>query len=148
MRGSYTKTEATHTIWYVTLLERFTPGFGHRLELLFVTPNSIQSKPLPEVEDAHIAVAKAIREAYNELDLFQQPTEVRTNDAVLARDLVLHLRGVECTARYQKYWVRLEIARRTSDVFCGPCRSVFACETAKRRSSEIAKYEVGKFVVA
>ncbi len=142
MSVEYTKHQVTKTIWYCTLVRRWVPGRGRRLELLVVTPEGVECKPLPaDVDDAHNAVGKAIREAYNQLDLVRRPIEIRSNDAALARDLTLHLRGVDCIARHQKYWVKLEMARRLVDVMSGPCRSRFDCEIAEERRHQIAKNE-------
>ncbi len=148
MSVEYTKHVVTKTIWYCTLVRRWTPGRGQRLELLIVTPETVECKPLPaNVDDPHGAVGRAIRETYNQLDLIRRPIEVRSNDLALSRDLTLHLRGVDCVARYQKYWVKLEMARRLVDGTIGPCRSYFACESAEERRREIAKNEP-KFLVA
>ena len=142
MSVEYTKHVVAKTIWYCTLVRRWTPGRGQRLELLIVTPESVECKALPvDVEDPHDAVGRAVREAYNQLDLIRRPIEIRSNDIRLSRDLTLHLRGVDCVARHQKYWVKLEMARRLVDTMSGPCRSYFDCESAEKRRKEIAKHE-------
>ena len=141
MRGKYTKNEASKTIWYCTLIHRWIPGKGRRVELLVVTPDSVDSRPLEGIEDIPLTVAKVMRQAYNQLDLFQRPVEIRTNDQQLARDLTIHLRGVECQARYQTYWVRLEIARRAMNTMYGLGSSSYLCDAAESRRRFIAARE-------
>jgi len=147
MSVEYTKHHVTKTIWYCTLVRRWTPGKGRRLELMIVTPESVECKPLPHLDDLHDAVARAIREAYSRLDLVHQPVEIRSNDTALSRTLTLHLRGVECIARHQRYWVKLEMARRMTDVMNGPCRSRFDCDFAEERRQQIAQNEPPYLVV-
>ncbi|MEZ4458276.1 MAG: hypothetical protein R3E66_00845 [bacterium] len=137
MRGKYTKNEASKTIWYCTLVQRWIPGKGKRIELLVVTPDSVDSQPITGIDDIPLTVAKVMREAYNELDLFQRPVEIRTNDSRLAPDLTTHLRGVECEARYQAYWVRLEIAKRAMDTMYGLGGSTYLCDVAEQRRKAI-----------
>ena len=121
-------------------------GKGRRLELLVVTPDSVECKPIQQSDkEVHDAVAKAIREAYSELDLVRQPVEIRSNDAALSRHLTLHLRGVEYMARHQSYWVKLEMARRLTDVVNGPCRSQFDCNIAEHRRQKIASERTTQF---
>lgn len=141
-RGEYTKHTTTRTIWYCSILERWIVGQGRRLELLVVTPDSIECRPLPPgPQDDYRHIGRALREAYNDLDLIQRPVEVRTNDLALYDHLKQHMRGVACQARYQRYWVRLEAARRHVDWMYGYGGARFKCGAAERRRLEVAQHE-------
>lgn len=142
MRSEYTKHHESNTIWYCTLVNRWVLGQGRRLELLIMTPASIDARPLPaDLTDAHLEVARAMRETFNQTELLQQPSQIRTNDAVLFRDLKQQMRGTNCQVSYQRFWVRLELARRTMDSLYGLGGSRFACAIAESRRHEISQHE-------
>lgn len=142
MRTEYTKHNESSTIWYCTLVNRWVVGQGRRTELLLITPETIDARPLPKhITDPSRAVAYAMREAFHAVDLPQQPTQIRTNDVALFRDLKQHMRGTECKIGYQRFWVRLELGRRTMDTLYGLGGSHYICSIAETRRLEISQHE-------